>query len=797
MGKFDNVASEHDLKLQMAKEYFKNFGTSIDDRRIDFLVSTTHDTLFEQCFLWAESKKSGVPVADMFAQLFFTIKPIKDSRLPPYFLGVFDKEKFCFIEYMHVQELFNLSDLDWTETPSTLSQKTKNTIANYLKNKEIISFNFDKDDIELRRFIKKNFVLNNSKTNKIQITKNNFIFIYNKWIKEVFSYIRLDKEQDKNIDQQDLFLADLISKDNQTINDNLNIVIHPGFYEVKQGATGWYSKILFTPEYKKAHTSFWAKYERPPKKEYIPYILNRRDLLVPQDIRERKGAYFTPKIWVEKSQEYLAKTFGENWQENYYVWDCCAGTCNLLAGLTEKHRIWASTLDQADVDIVHDIIHNGKLNLLKDHVFQFDFLNDDFSKLPQSLRDVLEDEEKRKKLIIYINPPYAAEGTKTTITGTGKNKKNLTTYTKIYSLYGNEIGRAKTELFALFFIRIKKEILGSVLAQFSTLKIAQAPNFSDFRRVFNSHLERAFVVPANTFDNVTGKFPIGFFIWNTNKPFQNQEIQADVFDAKGNSLGIKNIRCEEKNLIGHWLAQYKNNMTLPVIGMLNSGRNDFQNQGLCYIKNSINDKAHSLSLSLSNIAPASIFFAVRHCMPATWLNDRDQFLTPIKEEIGNGFFDSQKSFFYLYEKDEEFKNNCLVFTLFHQQNKIKSANGINYWIPFTEKEVDAKDNFKSNFMAEYLKGRTFSTQAQAVLEAGKELWKYYHATIKNDINNPDINASLDDIRTYFKKVNAKGKRNNTSTDQKFNFLDTALKEAIKVLAVKIAPKVYEYGFLKD
>jgi hypothetical protein len=54
-----------------------------------------------------------------------------------------------------------------------------------------------------------------------------------------------------------------------------------------------------------------------------------------------------------------------------------------------------------------DMIKNKTINLLENHVFQFDFLNDEFSKLPQNLQDIIKDEEKRKKLIIYINPPYA------------------------------------------------------------------------------------------------------------------------------------------------------------------------------------------------------------------------------------------------------------------------------------------------------------------------------------------------------------------------------------------------------
>ena len=45
-------------------------------------------------------------------------------------------------------------------------------------------------------------------------------------------------------------------------------------------------------------------------------------------------------------------------------------------GLTNSRNIWASTIDQADVDIMKA---TNKLNLFENHIFQFDFLNDDFS----------------------------------------------------------------------------------------------------------------------------------------------------------------------------------------------------------------------------------------------------------------------------------------------------------------------------------------------------------------------------------------------------------------------------------
>jgi hypothetical protein len=73
-------------------------------------------------------------------------------------------------------------------------------------------------------------------------------------------------------------------------------------------------------------------------REYWDYIIDRRDLLVPQNIRERKGSFFTPQKWVALSQQYIADVLGEDWQDEYYVWDCAAGTGNLF-GVPNLARI--------------------------------------------------------------------------------------------------------------------------------------------------------------------------------------------------------------------------------------------------------------------------------------------------------------------------------------------------------------------------------------------------------------------------------------------------------------------------
>ncbi|MEI0549130.1 hypothetical protein R4K89_02335 [Brachyspira intermedia] len=232
--------------------------------------------------------------------------------------------------------------------------------------------------------------------------------------------------------------------------------------------------------------------------------------------------------------------------------------------------------------------------------------------------------------------------------------------------------------------------------------------------------------------------------------------------------------------------------------MLNTGRVDFQNQKLVYIKNNILDVAHSIIITEKNFLVTCVFLAVRHCIEADWLNDRDIFLYPNST----------------WEEDTEFQNDCVAFTLFHSQNRISSEQGVNHWIPFTESEVDAKDSFSSHFMTDFIAGKIkktasdndslfssgtksskplkFSKEGKAVFKAGLDLWKYYHSF---DLIN--VNASYYDIRAFFQKFNDKGRMNPTSKDETYNSLLADLKRNLDVLAKKIAVNVYEHGFLKE
>ena len=814
--KYKNIREE-ELKNKVGVDWFKDFDTTEILGNIDFTVFPKQDSLFGRTpLLWAEAKTGDYDIATMFVQLILTIGKARtfDKTLPPAFLGAFDFKKIAFVPYITVQDIFYLNDFNWNVTPSNHETKEfkliKNRIEETLKQNQYV-YDFLKDEKELKHFIKNN-VAKATESAKIKIDKNNFYPIYLRWLEIVKPIIDVswDDLRKANILDSDFYLADLFVDDKDTqkidddssIRDNLFVIFQNQSYKIPKENLKQMFDATINIKQKETYQQFWKRYKRPPVKEFQNYIIERRDLLVPQDIRERKGAFFTPRIWVELSQKYIADVLGENWQDEYYVWDCAAGTGNLLTGLTNKYNIYASTLDQADVNVMHERIKHGA-NLLESHTFQFDFLNDDFSKLPQSLQDIINNEEKRKKLVIYINPPYAEAASKGTVTKTGTNKTDVAVTTKVYEKYKNKIGIGGRELFVQFMTRIYAEIPYSVLANFSTLKNLQAPNFSDFRKFYRAKLEKIFVVPADTFDNVKGKFPIGFFIWNTDKKENFENIDTDIYDTKGNFIGIKNLyNSSLLKSINDWLITTRNRPNENNLGFLSAKGNDFQNVNFVFIINDKNQLPHPRGTWVTdkNIIEVCIYVTVRHIIPATWLNDRDQFLFPNDN----------------WKNDVEFQNDCLTYTLF--SNNIQSKFGVNHWIPFTEQEVNAKEKFESNFMTDFINGklkpeqkndnlfseetdcfvprndikREFSQESQNVFNAGRELWQYYHS--QNGVNT---NASLYDIREFFQGRNDKGRMNSKSNDEKYTELISNLRENLKTLAEKIIPKVYEYGFLRE
>ncbi len=280
------------------------------------------------------------------------------------------------------------------------------------------------------------------------------------------------------------------------------------------------------------------------------------------------------------------------------------------------------------------------------------------------------------------------------------------------------------------------------------------------------------------------------------------KIILDVFDENGNLIGKKKFIQTKKKNINEWRNDFlKNGDFLCYI--IRQVAADFQhNNQVAFLSKSQAQKC--TSITQNNLIPFFVYFSVRHTIPATWINDRDQFLFPNEN----------------WEKDKEFQHNCFVFALFHGQNKISAKEGINHLIPFTEKEIGAQNAFQSDFLHRFIHGKIkiqnpntgliqnkilfvpqekmqFSNAAQQVFKCAKELFCYYHQQASQKPQLYLNDAALYDIKEFFQGRNAKGRMNAKSDDVIYIELFNNLKNAQKMLAEKIEPKIYEYGFLLE
>ena len=836
--------NEEELKIKIAQDYFQKF-EYVPFSRLDFTLKQKNTDL-PFYLLWAEAKKETADIFNSFTQLVLTIGVNTDlQNIPkPPFLAVFDSEKIAFIEYSFLNHfcdssLFN--EISWQNiTPSNhLAEefiKTKSRIQAIIKENAKI-FYFEKNEKELKHFISNS--LSKGELNPVVVTDKNFDYVYSNWLLEVFEKEVIDFKEFESLRDQmillesDFFLADLISENDKTLNKNLRIILDKKadgekiyHFKYKQDTGIFKDRDLdieieiIKPE---IHTNFWKMYKRPPAEQFWMEIFNRRDKLAPKDIRERKGAFFTPSVWVKKAQEYLKDSLGENWENEYYIWDCAAGTGNLLVGLKNPARIFASTIDLNDVVMMKNLIkmeaknENEKLDLLENHIFQFDFLNDDFEKLPDNLQRIIQNEPE--KLVIFINPPYAEAASATTPAGTGKNKTNVSNTTKIHQKYSVDLKKSIRELFIQFFIRIYNEIPNSKMASFSTLKYLNSVNLIDFRKHFKAKFLKGFICPAYTFDNVKGQFPIGFLVWDLKEKKDIKKTTIDIFNEKCEKKGKKTFYAvvkKEKNM-NQWLKTFlEQNKQNIICGIATIGV-DFQSNNACHInfleKVQVgNAKGVSrFAISKNNLIVSFIYFSMRKIIPHSYVNHNDQFLYPNEK----------------WKNDKEFQNNCFVYALFHGKNRISSQEGTNHFIPFTEKELNVQEAFESHFLLDFMAGRIksnnddflgknaqsfiptkpmeFSIEAQNVLSAAKAIYVYYHQVASDKRNSWKINdqvkysrnASFYDIKEFFQGRSEKGRMNSKSEDLKYTELLNNLKNAQKILAQKIEPKIYEYGFLLE
>ena len=778
----------------------------IKDYKLGKVDLSTKNCWFE--FKYNRKEDNIVNIA--YAELFnYVITAIKDGRELPKFLIVANRFLFVMVETSKILNDLKHNDVDWSFTPS----KPTIEAIDFVEQKTSMffrMFNVKKEEKYIKEYYEK--AIENGEVVKTDITVNNIQDVYKKWydcigqyIIDVNKKIKLSEEQLNYIPKDkeyrvisnviiSLFYADIFRTDfSQHDIDNKDTAV------ITYSNTGIPYFILNNNQYTigsiKNYNIFQNKYNIPTDPSMRKELYARADLLLEDDVKKYIGAFYTPLRLAKKSIEYLSKHYDLN---DYVIWDMCAGTGNLEMYLSNKSNVYLSTLNGSDVDTMK---RSGYF--IKDNIFQYDYLNDDINekgeidytitnKVPQPLQDAI----KNKKVLIYINPPYAEAGANRQI---GHYKNNVTN--TVFSSYIKEYGKASNELFTQFMIRIEKEMPYAILGMYSTLKYVNAPNFVDFRTYYKASYVDGFVFQANEyFDGVKGSFPIGFLIWDL-KEGKINDVQVDVLDDDLNIID-KKLFYNDDNYLSKWIKRPKANDTIvppfsnaytitkndklhkwsdDAVAYMFCKGNDFQNtQQYTALLSSCYGDGHGFYVNSSNIEKASIIFAVRKMIKHTWLNDRDQFLIPDKE------------------LSEEFKDDCLMYMLFNGSNlsasaKLKYNNKdytiINHFIPFSQDEVNAKEPFKSSFIYDYMKDKCFSKEALDVLNEGRKIWTKFFE-IYNDLSMDTVidkqlsnDAGWYQIRKTLECLYGK------------NF-DKDFKECYKILEDKLITQVYNYGFLK-
>jgi hypothetical protein len=768
--------------------------------------------------IWFEAKNKGtISTYKIFTQLLHYVQDAlnKSEPIPP-FLAAVDTEKAALMRTADVLPFLKKRTIKWGKSATQFPQEALDEVSAFIGT-YLISFRLATQEAEFIRAARE--AIATGKVIRIPITPANLKQVFDRWVEMVGREIGGVPPEHYAL----LFFADIMSDGHQATHEDLPAqMLHKNDQPVFL-----LNGQLYELGNKEGYRQFWNIYHRPPEEEYRNYLLERRDSLIPLDARSFKGAFYTPLHIVDKAYDKLAEVLGKNWQREYIVWDMCCGVGNLEVKHSNHRNIFMSTLDKADIDIMV-----AAKTCVAAQRFQYDYLNDDIdafgridydltNKVPAELRAAI---AQGKKILVLMNPPYAeaTNANNASLSARGKETwtKKEVAATKVAAHCMQGYGKASNELFTQFLARIALEIPNATVALFSKLKYVNAPNFEDFRAVWNARYLGGFITHSKAFDGLKGDFPIGFLVWETDNrenppltpPLKRgglgggaiDSITTEVIDKTAAPIGektfynlpnstflnvwIKRPRANKqevvplKNAISVYTVNERlKNWSDNAIAYMNCAGNDLQQSSkLTSLYSSTFGNGNGFYITPENLWQAAIVFSVRRLIRPTWINDRDQFLQPTQP------------------LPDDFKTDCLIWMLFNGSNLTASADGlewdgrtwsvVNHFIPYTEAEVGARGRFASDFMARYLADKVPSPEAAAVLDAGRDLWRAYHADTDPWPVRDALKLGRKDVGWY--QIRNALKRRERAPD--FAPFEAAYAD----LTAKLAPQVYELGFLR-
>lgn len=538
------------------------------------------------------------------------------------------------------------------------------------------------------------------------------------------------------------------------------------------------------------------------------------DRLIEDTNRRNKGEFYTPTLFVDYAHKMISEALGDNWKDEYVVWDNCCGTKNLTRDYRFK-ELYCSTLENAELDISSR--YNPEATS-----FQYDFLNDPLEKLPKGL---LEAFEQNKKIVFFLNPPYAQNAGE----GFTKSTSSKVCYTDIKEIMNNDnMGLASRNLYTQFLYKIikikqKYNLINLHICIFCPTLFLSGPAFNKFRNKFLNEFCICDGVQFNAghFANVASTWAISFSIWKTGQQNDKNNFDYKLIDnidgeiqIVGNKIvyntdGIKSAS-DWENIIPKNTPKEEMLVCKSTLNFVNT-YNWYKNSLGFFLNKSNNIDVSGMYVGLfscifthtsagHSILPETFnkslsFFAARKLIEKTWINSKDEYLAP--NESNPNF--------------QEFVNDSIVYSLFNVSSNQASLRQIKYhdkvwdikneffWM--SKSEIESLANEFSNdtcysdvhtsedrFVYKKLQEITLTPEAQAVLNKACDIVRktFKYRELFNE-EHPEYQINNWDCGWY--QIKALAKEYAKEDLEEF-------KKLYKTLADKMRPMVYELGFLK-
>ena len=626
-------------------------------------------------FKFQENLKSKLAQVNILSQTLYYIKKFeKEGRKLPKVILIADKNE-CFI--LHSNPLSKYLDykLNWNAAASTAFKANPELISDMLEDPNINPFVFD------------------------IVTGFNFLAIKNKVVELSENVTRLVKVTEHNINNVfEYFQKNVLGKNALSVNEvaNLfvNLIINPGenYLHPKR------KNILITKSFGDVYVntdkyvSFFSHFDGEQysirDKEKLTSIVDR---IVEDETRRRKGEFFTPTIWVDEAHKMITEAFGENWKEEYIVWDPACGTLNLTRDYKFK-ELYCSTIEESDIKTADQMKYNPE-----SVKFQYDFLNDGIvggkidiendPKLPEGLKLAL---LEGKKIIVLMNPPYGTANN----AGTDSSDKSGIALTELNKMMKSENwGASSQQLYAQFLFRFSK--LNDVkICLFSPPLFLSGGSYKEFRNKFLNvyGFNSGFLMNAGEFDG-TSDWGLSFTIWSDNIDIKNEfrlkveksnelgEIEylfdKIIYNLDGEVEASKWIRMEIKSIkTNKDVPQMSSALNIKTIGKSMNGSISefsigyFNNAGNSIFKNSTDvglfsfamSQGHGLICIKENFSKISTLFTARKSIKPTWINQKDEYMVPNES----------------HPLWQQFQYDSLVYSLFNTSSNQSSLRQIKY-----------------------------------------------------------------------------------------------------------------------